>query len=530
MADIFETSDSNINAHATGSFTIGFDDTFHGTFGDTDHQDGINLPVLEAGQSYTISMTVDDVADFHSIVIINPSNFHSAGFHWTDGVPHTTSPYSNGFVTVSNPTLDGNTLSIEVVVNTTKGYSLALQGINGPTENYTVTIAETDPYGITEESDDVTGTSSADIVDLLDGDDSFAGGDGNDEVQGSNGNDDIQGEIGDDLLNGGGHDDTLSGGTGNDTLLGGSGDDSLLGDDDDDVINGGNGADDIQGGAGEDSIIGGKDDDVIDGGSGLDTIEGGFGNDTMDGGDGADTFVVIANNGQDVINNFGNGPDVIDVSGLGISSVGQMTISDDGTDTTIDFGSGNSIVLTGILSADVDASDFVLAANPTTVTGTNGRDNLNGSSSADVMSGLNGRDVMHGLGGDDDMSGGGRNDRMYGGEGNDTMSGDNGNDKLFGDAGSDELAGGSGKDQLTGGADADTFVFAVGGNDDVITDFEDGVDVIDLSGLAAAGITGVGDLAITQVGADVHIALDAGSSVTLANTLLGDIDGADFIF
>ena len=69
-----------------------------------------------------------------------------------------------------------------------------------------------------------------------------------------------------------------------------------------------------------------------------------------------------------------------------------------------------------------------------------------------------------------------------GADGADQLFGGNGRDELIGGSGRDTLAGQNGNDRLTGGADADRFVFAGVGGDDVITDFvlnEDAILLLD---------------------------------------------------
>lgn len=79
------------------------------------------------------------------------------------------------------------------------------------------------------------------------------------------------------------------------------------------------------------------------------------------------------------------------------------------------------------------------------------------------------------------LIGGAMADRLTGGAGQDLLMGGAGNDTLAGGAGDDLLVAGGGQDMLTGGAGADTFVLqATGGLQSVITDFEPGVDRINL--------------------------------------------------
>lgn len=51
-----------------------------------------------------------------------------------------------------------------------------------------------------------------------------------------------------------------------------------------------------------------------------------------------------------------------------------------------------------------------------------------------------------------------------------------------------------------------------------------------MSGLALVGITGLGDLQVSQIGADVELRVDAGTFVLVQNTTLAQMDAADFIF
>jgi serralysin len=76
--------------------------------------------------------------------------------------------------------------------------------------------------------------------------------------------------------------------------------------------------------------------------------------------------------------------------------------------------------------------------------------------------------------------GGAGNDVLTGGAGADLLIGGAGADTLTGGAGDDVLIAGGGIDVLTGGAGADSFVLTACGDRPVITDFEVGVDRINL--------------------------------------------------
>jgi hypothetical protein len=95
------------------------------------------------------------------------------------------------------------------------------------------------------------------------------------------------------------------------------------------------------------------------------------------------------------------------------------------------------------------------ASRPPTnrIDGGPGDDLLRGTPAGDAIKGLAGNDTIEGLDGDDVLRGGRGNDVVSGGRGQDWISGD------FGD------------DTLTGGPDADTFHFAPGYGNDLVTDF-----------------------------------------------------------
>jgi VCBS repeat-containing protein len=83
---------------------------------------------------------------------------------------------------------------------------------------------------------------------------------------------------------------------------------------------------------------------------------------------------------------------------------------------------------------------------------------------------------------------------VQGGRGFDVLLGGAGADRLEGGDGKDRIEGGGGADQLTGGADADVFVFSsladsTAASFDTITDFQSGLDRIDLGALAPSSVS-----------------------------------------
>jgi len=155
----------------------------------------------------------------------------------------------------------------------------------------------------------VIGVDGGDFL-PTDGDDVISTGDNADEV--------INGRAGDDSISAGGGNDTLVGGDGNDFLNGAADNDTLVGDD------------------------------------GNDTLVGGNGNDVLTGGAGNDTFRFDANDGSDTITDFVSGEDLINIRAVGVTDFNtEVTISDDGVDTTVTFGS-TTVVLEDVVGIDED--------------------------------------------------------------------------------------------------------------------------------------------------------------------------------
>jgi len=147
-------------------------------------------------------------------------------------------------------------------------------------------------------------------------------------------------------------------------------------------------------------------------------------------------------------------------------------------------------------------------------------ENLRGSrADDDILKGSGARNKIEGRGGDDLIDGRGKNDVLMGEDGDDT---------ILGGGGKDRLVGGADDDSLTGGAKRDTFVY--NGNldegEDRITDFENGIDRIEIAGESFA------DLKIQKAGggSNARVVLDSGTEILLVGVSKGDLDASDFIF
>jgi Ca2+-binding RTX toxin-like protein len=101
-------------------------------------------------------------------------------------------------------------------------------------------------------------------------------------------------------------------------------------------------------------------DNVIVGNEYEQQLDGGKGNDVLIGGDGADTFIVSAGNGSDVIADFTSGVDQIRLGGYGITSFGQIKsiATQSGADTVLSFSNGEKLVLRGVNASNLTTNDF----------------------------------------------------------------------------------------------------------------------------------------------------------------------------
>ncbi len=230
-------------------------------------------------------------------------------------------------------------------------------------------------------------------------------------------------------------------------------------------------------------IVGDNDDETITGSSAQDDINAGGGADTIHGGEGNDT--IIAHTGQDTVHGD-NGDDVIKGGGAA---------------DTINGGAGNDTLHGGTSGDGIsggDGNDIIYGnSGDDTINGDNGDDIVDGGKHVDIIQGGAGNDILKGGGGGDTIQGGVGDDTIHGnsghdilegGGGADTIYGNTGNDDLFGNTGDDTLHGGWGYDDMWGGGGVDTFVFKKRDWADRIKDFEDDVDIIDLTDWGFASV------------------------------------------
>jgi Ca2+-binding RTX toxin-like protein len=221
--------------------------------------------------------------------------------------------------------------------------------------------------------------------------------------------------------------------------------------------------------------------DTIVGTSSFNTIDGGFGDDILNGGAGINT-VSFASHDRLLM---GSG----DQFSIMLGRNGA-----DGNDNWLGHLSGNQYQ---VLESDT-------LRNFQNVIGSNNPEGISGNEQDNTLNGRGGDDVINGF------------------EGNDTINGGAGNDSLIGY---------SGADTLTGGANSDTFMFVSTldspnsiGKFDVITDFEHGIDKIDLSRIDANTASGFQHFAFTDTevldAGQVHFYYDAQHDLTVveANT------------
>ena len=174
---------------------------------------------------------------------------------------------------------------------------------------------------------------------------------------------------------------------------------------------------------------------------------------TLTGTASADTFVFGLDNGDDIVVNFTDGEDLIDLADFPtISSFSDLTITsvDNGVSIDLTALGGGTILLQGADINDLNADDFLFRVNQT-IEGDGGNDILRGDTGDDTLTGGAGDDLLYGKEGADSIYGGEGNDIAFGNEGDDFVDGGEGFNKLYGNEGDDTLKGGSNVDYLIGG-------------------------------------------------------------------------------
>ncbi|WP_375465149.1 M10 family metallopeptidase C-terminal domain-containing protein [uncultured Methylobacterium sp.] len=346
----------------------------------------------------------------------------------------------------------------------------------------------------------IEGVMGSNFDDQLSGnnaDNSLFGGLGNDQLYGNDGNDTLEGGGGADRLDGGAGFDTASYG---DSTVGltvsladpskntgvAAGDtyvsiEAILGSAHNDIFYGDANSNVIQAGAGDDILYGGGGSDLLYGNDGNDTlIAQGPGTTGLIGGAGADTFKFLSVTDSistpliapSVIADFETGIDRIDVSAISPTSVHITPPGADGNFYTIE-----AVAAGGTLT--VRSNQYVQMSDIVTV--------VPGQS----------------------------------------LTGGPGYDQLIGGGGADRITGGGSGDNLTGGAGPDTFAYtapsdSVLSNYDIITDFQTGVDKIDLSALQPTYIS-----LIHTTDATYLFPSTPGGEMAIAAS--GDVEGSDLL-
>jgi Ca2+-binding RTX toxin-like protein len=298
------------------------------------------------------------------------------------------------------------------------------------------------------------------------------------------------------------------------------------------AITGTSGSDSLYGTThGEESLLGGAGRDNLYGRGGDDRLDGGLGGDRLNGGAGADTFVFNAladsqvtasgnSTGRDQIVDFDtDAGDRLDLSGLGFTGLG------DGSGTTLAVAYDSAAGLTRVYRAQTDAggAHFEVAINGNQVAALElgGIDFAWADLGRVVDSAPVQRLYQTGTPAADNLNGGDAQDVLTGGNGNDRISGGANSDSLNGGEGADRLAGGSGVDFFVFTATTDSYRTATSSHSDLITDFGNGGDWLDVSAL---GYTDLGD----GTHGTLNVSYNAARDRTYVRDLTADAQGRSF--
>ncbi len=260
----------------------------------------------------------------------------------------------------------------------------------------------------------------------------------------------------------------------------------------------------LRGDRGDDKLIGDGGYDVMKGYGGDDLLDGRHRSlDKMLGGKGDDVYLEFGGNrGEDrIIEKAGQGYDVV-----GSYSQGY-TLTENVEELRMERTYANTV---NALGNDLD----------NVIYGSKGRDFINA---------FGGDDRVFGRSGDDIIASADGNDILRGGAGDDEIWDYAGRNKLYGQAGDDVLMVGQGRNTLNGGSGDDAFWFEETEPEsrafrlrDVITDFETGVDTLNLSAIDAIAGTARNDAFIFIGSAEFSA---AGQARLHGDRLTLDVDG-----
>uniref|UniRef100_UPI0035C8175F calcium-binding protein n=1 Tax=Planktotalea sp. TaxID=2029877 RepID=UPI0035C8175F len=302
----------------------------------------------------------------------------------------------------------------------------------------------------------------------------------------------------------------------------------------------------LTGTADDDTLNAGEGDDVLNGLAGNDILVAGTGTDAMDGGAGADTYDIdnspVNTVGVDVDLTAGTaGVDtLVNVENV-LGGDGDDTISGTGGDNLLSGGADND-VLTGLAGEDVllgglgndthigGEGDDILIANEgvNSYFGGNGIDTLQieGTTEDSVSYAV---DLQEGIDDQGNTSFGVEN--INAGSSDDALTGSTADNALSGGAGDDTLIGGGGADTLTGGAGNDALGISLEAGSVEITDFTQGADQIDPSGVTdVANFDDLADFLLTGGGSStLTFDLDGTDALSLIIQGEEELEEADFI-
>ena len=254
--------------------------------------------------------------------------------------------------------------------------------------------------------------------------------------------------------------------------------------------------------------------------------------------------------------NSGDGNDVIDISNSAASDSIDAGAGDDLVFVTLSQVAGDALLDGGAgtndtLSFGIDGLGTAGTFDLNTLNAQN-FENLIGSGSDDTLIGDGLANALYGGEGNDLVQGGAGNDTLFGdmdislsgnarsghtsSPGNDTLEGGAGDDTLVGGGGDDTLDGGTGTDMMTGDAGADVFVLRLGdgaptlADADIITDFENGSDLISLlGGLLYTDLTVFQGAGANAADTIIQHTTSSEFLAVLQGTTATDIDAFDFL-